>query len=263
MSIRLRRSAALLLGCCALAHHLGAVPAPYTDDFNSYGAGQTPSGFIESNDAAWGTSVGAYVSTTGPEGTSSVFSSISLENVAGQSFIFSSTLTFTIFGTAPLTIHNGGMTFLGTSPGSGLYISYSFRGPDAGRLVVTGGRSAVSLTPTQGVPYVMTLRGDYIGSSLALTGSLSNGLETISVSTLVAAPPAGTYFGYFNSTAVQAMRLGQQTIAFDDFAVTFAPPIPEPSLYLLLVAGALACVGLCRRSISRFRRRGPVCRVEE
>ena len=71
--------------------------------------------------------------------------------------------------------------------------------------------------------FTMTLRGVYTNGTLQLTGTLSDGFQTASVSLADPAPLAGTYFGFRLEAAVSSSHVSSISAAYDDFSVTLDP----------------------------------------
>jgi hypothetical protein len=100
---------------------------------------------------------------------------------------------------------------------------------------------------TVGTTYQMSLSGEYTGSDMLLTFTITDGITSQSVSATVANQPFAnlTNFGY-QQTITNWMT---QTVAYDNFSLS-ATPVPEPSSTALLALGLCAFIR-SRRAVRR------------
>jgi len=261
-------AASLLLSAAAVA-----VEAPYTESFDSYATGSTPSNFVTGITGfgnlfsqwdvqnATGTA-GVYRNLLGGQRAQSS-AAINVTNLQATDFVLSTTFVVDSHGvvTPPaLADIRVGLGALGSGPNfpsSGYQLSYELldignNSSTNGALQIykadqlIGGFPFVTLPVAIGTPYTMTLTGTYSGSGLLLTGMLRDGNSSITVTALDSTPQMGTYFGYYNLAQGQVNRSAQVNVSYDNFSIA----VPEPSELALVGVGAAFILVLCVRKAS-------------
>lgn len=243
--------------------------APYSDDFDSYAPGATPSGFT--SNASGLNTMSTWSVAQGPNGgvynnilntnQGSTASGISITNLNGMNFSLLSTFTLGgFFTTSGFYRCSVGLFALAATPSSvsGYSVSYdtfAANDPSAqpGHLSIFGVEtyfppSGTSVPVSTGATYTMTLSGVYTTNGLLLTATLSDGTNSISQSGLDSTSATGTYFGYYNGASASVQRGISTSVAFDNFSVT----VPEPKTITCLTLAGLSIVG---RLLRRTRRR--------
>ena len=227
---------------------LGA-EAPYTENFNSYSDGSVPANFVETADSNWTAYAGMIGGTSGyylggvtvSGGEAAIATGLPLTNVAGSNFTVKTTFAATTNGGNDFRLAKLGLVALGANPNlteGGYRLSYYVSGLDDvfGKLflerTVAPLATAVSTSrlryagspqnPPAANPHcTMTLHGAYIDGTLFLTGTVSDGVQTISVQMSDPNPLAGAYFGLRQWVSVGTPRISSLSGWYDDFSVTF------------------------------------------
>ncbi len=258
----------ILFGVVVLLHSKGsAATVPYQDDFDSYASGSSPSNFVTSFggvnnfhslwqvDNASGASGSYRNSVYGNRVQSSAV--IDVTNLDRVDFTLSSTFVIQSYQVAlGLDDIRVGLEALGLGPsfiGSGYQLSYEAFGAgylsgQTGSLHIYEGDNQLNfaggyLPVLLGNTYTMTLNGVYSVAGLILTGTLTDGSNTISATTISAAPESGTYFGYYNLAQGTSSQSAGVSVAYDNFSII---SVPEPSSVVLLTVG-LVFVGFYMR----------------
>jgi hypothetical protein len=212
-----------LIFLCLGSTLASAAEVPYTDNFDSYPNGGVPANFVETTDAEWAISsngtTGSYVGSTGIIGGQKSSSTlISLDNIAGHNFTFR-----TKFSIRSVSDFAGGV---------GKFVDLGFTGPGyelvykavAGGSVYTNqfyltGNSVGTYLAVGTKPCEVVIHGAYVGADLFLTAQVSDGVETRSMRTTVAASANNTKFGYTQSVGGSSGRPAGATVSYDDFSV--------------------------------------------
>ncbi len=244
----------VLLGLfVAAASTAFAATVPYSDSFDSSStAGWTTGGSINAS-TTWAIANAAgsnvYQATTG-NSAGNFTSVVQLTNVNPALENFTMTSTFKVTdGTIAQFV--GFAAFSNNiTPGVGSnYLADIDRGggmrilaqnDSSGFTSTTAGFGSILLNTS----YTMSLSGVYVGTTLNLTFTVTNGTTTQSVTATDLTPLTGQYFGYRmnNGTANDPMQ-----VQFSNFDVTTGA-IPEPaSTAALLGLGALGTVLFSRR----------------
>ena len=144
---------------------------------------------------------------------------------------------------------SGGSTFVFTGPpaANGVGILQLFAGDLSGEANAAARQTA---TP---VPFILnSFDAGNNGASTTITGSLAGGPSLFSVATDPSNTNPNTYttFTDSNGLTIDSIQITQGATTnnvnrFDNFVITVADPIPEPSSALLL--GAAGLLGLARR----------------
>lgn len=201
--------------------------APYTDDFNSYPSGTVPANFVETLDADWFVSGGAYHGLVALfSGERSISSSLPLTNVAGNNFTVTTKCSFAQGGSFGLRIIDLSLGALGTDPdlnkGQAYLLTYHLTGGAniVERITLAGAMSHSSLRATTG-EHIIRLHGGYVDGMLFLNGTVTNSNGSRSVRSVQSAPLAGPSFGFAQHVFSGVQRSAQLETAYQEFSVTF------------------------------------------
>ena len=255
-----------IVGCVITSAAAFAVDAPYSDNFDSYANGSSPNNFVTQTTGG-GVVWGAGWNVQNPSGTAGAYSSsifgdfansssaMSIANLSQTDFMLTTTFVVNSFSAQPGSLHiiRVGLGALGSASGfanSGYALTYEILSsgaaePPAGSLALFssqgGGVSNTNLPVSLGTTYSMSLIGTYSGSGLLLTGTLSDGNNSISASSLMSNPEQGTQFGYYGFAAGQTNRAVSVNVSYDNFNIA----VPEPQILSLLVI-TFAALGISR-----------------
>jgi hypothetical protein len=246
-----------------------AVEVPYADNFDSYSAGSMPDNFTTQT-----TGSGSYYSgwsIDNPSGTAGAYrntaigdfmqtsAAVDVTNLAQSDFLLSTTFVVADYGSFSSTFKdiNVGLNALAsgsTLVSTGYQLSYelldhdystsatgALQIADPGDGIETG--PSVTLPVVVGATYTMTLRGSYLPNGLLLTGILSDGSNSVSVTLNDGTPEQGSYFGYHDEASGLFNQGSYVDIDYDNFSVS----VPEPrTLWFLGVGIVILCS--CRKS---------------
>jgi len=184
-----------------------AAEAPYFESFDLIPPSGVPANFVETPDARWSGGTGTYdgfaaVDLSG--GTSLSGSSINFTNVVGHNFTVRARFAVQSSGAFASRFANVGLVILAdnadvTTGGYLLWWESAGLGDVNHKLFLerttaptTGNVAPTTIAPPKGERlFTMTLRGVYTNGTLQLTGTLSDGFQTASVSL---ADPAAVRF---------------------------------------------------------------------
>lgn len=290
-TFKMYAAATMLLAAPAM---LCAATIPYAENFNGQVTGaaapidNASASWIENANANWNIITGglggagsasdkAYRFVNNNSATNNAMTTSSIDSVtlaANTSFAVSTSFSVLSNTTISSNSANGelrvGLVALGNSLLASAYlgdvvIRTTSGGAEAGLLRLTRLGGSVSqtgsgLTINTTDTYSLALSGDYSGSSLTLTLTLTNltTQDTASISTVDSAPLIGgaaqNYFGYRNrnfsgSSTNASSTSASMNVDYDNFAVTTPAPVPEPAMIGTLGLGMLAllCSGKRRR----------------
>lgn len=166
-------------------------------------------------------------------------------------------LNFSLIGATSLTNINADPSASGISTITGGYysitidyraetISLTKSGTSIGSAI---GSSAPSWFTTSATPLSFTLTGVYHSGGIDLTGTITDGTHTYTVTATDDTPLTGSYFGYQlnkngNTNSTNGTQ-SQLTVQMDDFYLNV---VPEPSAVLLTASGIFAFSMRRRRS---------------
>lgn len=231
-----------LILLCLGASLAAAAEAPYTENFNSYSNGSVPTNFVETPDSNWTVYDGKDVGTSGyyyggvavSGGQATVATGLPLTNVSGQNFTVKTSFAASTNGGIDFRLAKLGLVVLGTNPNlteGGYYLNYYVSGlyDVFGKLFLGGAVSSSSLDyhgswqnpPFANPHFTISLHGAYIDGILFLTGTVSNGVQTIFVLTSDKNPLTGPYFGFRQWVATSSFHVAGLNVWYDDFSVTF------------------------------------------
>jgi hypothetical protein len=232
-----RAGLALFLVSELLASPGQRASAPYFENFDNYPNGGLPANFIASAGDVWGVAGGSYVSRPFSTPTPDyAYSVINLANVAGKDFTVSTRFSATTVGHGPILDASVGLIALSSSDPSVFptqcytleYFVASGTGrrgtlaPSGGGAVWQGNSFATIFDVGQGL--TMSLRGEYVGGTLFLTATVSNGIDALVFHGTDTSSPSGPYFGFWDRVSGTVTFFAQLTAFYDDFAVTFTSP---------------------------------------
>lgn len=234
------RNGCLILVCLG-STLAAAAEAPYTDDFNNYPNGSVPANFVETPNSSWSASGGNYYGGVAASGAKVVVATgLPLTNVSGRNFTVKTTFAASTNGGIDFRLANLGLVALGDDPNltqggyrlgyyvSGLYdvfgkLSLERAGPGNPMEML----SSLGLNyfgswqnPSASPRYTMTLEGVYIDGTLFLTGTVSDGVKTISIQMSDPNPLTGPYFGFRQWASVSSRYVAGLNVWYDDFSVT-------------------------------------------
>ncbi len=265
------RSAVLSFGiCCAISMRASAAPIvlPYAETFDSYAVGNTAvNNFTESNTAAYtivnnGVSGDNqyHASISSASGAGNGSAGVQITNAVGNAFHIQTDIIVRTFTAPTGSTTNLGLGLFGDtadfSAGNQYRLLYTTANPTAGnigKLTLTktsgsglGGTLSSTSAIAVAVGAILTLSADisYTGSTLNINGSLTDGVNTITLAATDTSPLVGQFFGY--RTAVNAAG-GTATEAadYDNFSV-----VPEPGATSVIMAVGLFAFGRrARRSL--------------
>lgn len=242
--LSLRNTCLVLL--CLGSTLASAAEAPYTDDFNAYPNGSVPANFVETADSNWSAGGGIYYGGVAASGTKEVAATgLPLTNVPGRNFTVKATFAASTNGGIDFRLANLGLVALGADPNltqGGYHLGYYVSGlyDVFGKLVLEsshGGAGSSSRlnyfgswdNPSASPRYTMTLEGVYIDGTLFLTGTVSDGVNAISVQMSDPNPLTGPYFGFRQWASVSSRYVAALNVWYDDFSVSVGPnPAPTP-----------------------------------
>lgn len=220
----LRQAVALVLLSFSAAFARAAT-APYFEGFDTAPPNGVPANFVETTDADWSVSGGAYHGVIALfSGQKSISSSINLSNVAGKNFTVTTKFSATMGGTGGTTIMDVGLGAFGANPdlnsGSAHILNYNLAGQSdrLGYLSIGGWVNYARLIPTSG-PYVMTLHGGLVDGMLFLSGTITSPTGTRSVRTPGITPLAGSNFGITEYLSSGFQHAASLDVAHDEFSV--------------------------------------------
>lgn len=224
--------------CLASASSRGA-GGSYFENFENCPNGR-PANFVETPDANWWLSGGSTPGTTHYQGgiyvaggTGVISSAISLPNVPGQDFTVTASIWVNGLGGPDTRLMDLALVVLGSNSdltNSGYRLRYWVNGAyDVwGKLFLQRAEgtalSAVSgpypLEPHYGLnPYTISLSGKYVNGALRLTGYVTDGIWTTSVTLTDNAPLSGTNFGFREQVSASVNHPGNLGVDWDDFSV--------------------------------------------
>lgn len=226
------------LACfCFVSASASAAIVVYENDFSTPSGGGF--GFNEFTTAQWSPGTGVFNNQITGDSVSAA--NISLPAVPGNNFVITTVFTIpTVPSSGAFTI---GFSALGNSTTSDFYLA-DVNNTGGLRLGAFNSGTFVAFTGTTagGTPignlistetYTMTLTGTYVGTSLTLLLSVSDGTNEVTLSgTAPGTAKTGTHFGYRNRVNTDSVN---GTFAFDSFSAT----IPEPSSALALGISAM------------------------
>lgn len=227
-----------------------AAEAPYTDNFNSYPDGSVPANFVETSDSNWSAYDGKIWGTSGfylgsvavSGGQATIATGLPLTNVSGTNFTIKTTFAARTNGGNNFRLADLGLVALGADPNltdGGYRLRYYVSGLDDvfGKLFLEravpggpgGGVSSSRLryfgssqNPPPANPHcTMTLHGAYIDGTLFLTGTVSDGVQTVSVQMSDKNPLTGPNFGLRQRASVSSPHVCSLDVWYDDFSVIF------------------------------------------
>lgn len=219
-----------------------AVLAPYSNDFSTTASDLTPNGV-----GAWSlnTTTGRYGFSTSAVGSGSAVTQVTnLGGAAATANDFTMSTEFTI-GTSDGTTSTVGFAALGetstpaTAPGAGGYYLADVEKDGTLRLIVvtSGGNTSLGTLEfgsalANGTEYTLTLAGAYgVGTSIDLDLTLSNGVNSVTLSRTHATALTGNYFGFRNRS-----NAANLAVSFDHLTI-----VPEPATLALGGLGLLLC----------------------
>ena len=252
------------------------VAAPYSENFDSYPSHTSPANFVTT---ASGTAVssiwetqsdgtnGGYNNSLGGHSVSSS-AAVNVTNLAQIDFQLSTTFILATPTLAPLYDCRVGLGALSSVPdftSNGYYLAYeafSFgpNTPIAGSLYLYRGSSAIgaagfgfgSLPVVIGQDYTISLTGVYSVAGLTLSGIISNGSASLSLSTTELAPQPGTYFGYHDVAQGTVQSSSGIGVTYDNFSIA----VPEPGTLAFLTIGfGFVVVGARRKTSNQAMER--------
>src|SRR5688500_12758799 len=207
------RNVCLILLCLG-STLASAAEAPYTDDFNAYPNGSVPANFVETPDSSWSAGGGNYYGGVAASGTKEVTATgLPLTNVSGRNFTVKTTFAASTNGGIDFRLANLGLVALGADPNltqGGYRLSYYVSGlyDVYGKLSLEsshgGAVSSSVLNPSSSPRYTLILEGIYIDGTLFLTGTVSDGVNAISVEMSDGNPLTGLYFGFSQWASVSS-----------------------------------------------------------
>jgi hypothetical protein len=222
-----------------------AVDAPYAENFDSYPDGSMPSYFTVQTTGGgifyysdWSVSnptgsAGVYKNHAGGD-TVTTASALEVTNVTATNFVLTTTFVVNSYGSFSQTftdIHAGLIAFASGANllSSGYQLSYEllrrgFGFPVTGTLTLSGSQSSDTLPVVTGVTYTMTLTGTVSSSEILLTGTLSDGSNSISVTHSDTMAQQGTYFGYLDSATGLPNQGAFMDVDYDNFSISAAGP---------------------------------------
>jgi hypothetical protein len=254
-----------------------AVTAPYSDNFDSYANGSQPANFVSSFNPAGAPPSGASWSISNPNGTNGSFegsvyghgantsAAVNVSNIGNAGFTLSTTFVVQFPpGSSQLSIQYVGLGAAATSPdfsSNGYQLFYDIHDGNsgiAGNLFLSvggtnhliGGSGSFSSTGIPfitGTTYTMTLQGTYTTNGLVLSGTLTDGTNTIFANGSDPSPPQGSYFGYYESVTGDTQHVTSQTVNFDNFSID----VPEITTIAALGIGSALLLFLARRRATR------------
>ena len=163
----------------------------------------------------------------------STSAALEVTNLAQSGFVLSTTFVVNSYGSFAQTftdIHVGLNALASSSNllGSGYQLSYELLDhgyfTPTGALQLAGAVSPDTLPVVTGATYTMTLTGTYSPAGLLLTGTLSDGSNTISVTSSQATPQQGTYFGYYDFASGLFNQGAYVTVDYDNFSISGGEP---------------------------------------
>jgi hypothetical protein len=257
----LNRLFALLI--FALNETAFAVEAPYTEHFDAYPKGGTPSNF-STHVSGGGVFFLSNWDIQNKSGTAGAYhnhvsgdfvqasAAVSVTNLAQSDFLLSTTFVVNGYGSFQPTLMNirVGLGAFASSADffmSGYQLSYQLANngnsfPAVGALelhknnFIIAGTTFTGLPVTIGTTYTMTLMGDYSPSGLQLMATLNDGSSSLSFTTNDPNPPQGTYFGYYDNASGLTNHAVYADVSYDNFSLT----VPEPCIVWLLTLGVAA-----------------------
>lgn len=240
--------------CVILPARALALAAPFQENFDGYANGAPPNNFVTAVNPGIFPGQASF-SIKNPDGANGEYqhvlfghnvnasAAISVTNLNHVDFTLSTTF---ILGTPILASLNDisvGLGALGVTPDfsvSGYHLSYatfSNQLPSGSLSIVRGGTYIAvnfnTLPVVIGATYTLTLQGTYGPTGLNLTGTVSNGAATLSVSGFDSNPFQGTYFGYYDTASGTVQTSVRSDVRYDNFSLS----VPEPSALLLAVLG--------------------------
>ncbi|MET0262912.1 MAG: PEP-CTERM sorting domain-containing protein [Rariglobus sp.] len=239
-----------LLGFIVAASSAFAATVPYSDNFQAGTVTEWTSG--GGAPATWG------IVNTGTSNVYQVTSSASAGNFTSVVQLTNATSalqSFTMTSSFKITDGSAG-EFIGfaafsnnITPGFGSNYVADIASGGQMRIIAQNDTSGFSSTAATfatslvvGTNYTMSLTSTYVGGTLNMTFTLTNGTQSQSVTATDTSPLTGTYFGYRLNNSTDSL-----VTQFSNFTVTTSP-IPEPaSAAMLLGLGALGAVGTVRR----------------
>jgi hypothetical protein len=203
-----------------------AAEAPYFEGFDTAPPNGVPANFMETTDADWSVSGGAYDGLIGLFSAEKFISaSINLSNVAGQNFTITTKFSADMRGAGVTRIMDVSLGAFGTDPdlnsGQAHILNYNLAGlyDRLGYLSVSPGSvNYTRLEPTSG-PYVMTLHGGFVDGMLFLSGTITNTAGTRSVRSAGMTPAPGSNFGIREHLYSGFQRSASLDVAHDEFSV--------------------------------------------
>lgn len=216
-----------LIFLCLGATLAAAAEAPYTDNFNSYPNGSVPANFVETTDADWFISGGAYHGLIALfSGDKSISSSLPLTNVAGNNFTVTAKCSIDQRGQGGTRLLDLSIGALGTDPnlnkGQAYLLGYHLTGGEniRERITLAGSINYIPLTTTTD-EHIMRLHGGYVDGMLFLTGTVTNSNGSRSIKAVYPASLTGTNFGFAQHVFSGFQRSASLEVAYDEFSVTF------------------------------------------
>ncbi len=267
------KRALLLTSVAGLSRLVPAATAPYYDNFDGYSDGSAPSNFVTTINGPFPAAQDSYWRISNPSGTDGKYvnvvegysasssAGLAITNLASSDFQLSTTFVLgTPFTSSPLNQGQAGLAALSTGPdftNNGYRLSYQVYGPGAGatgsynngRLILYGLTTGFTINAPGilpvvfGTSYTMVLSGAYSAAGLSLTGTLTDGTQTVSLSASDPSPRSGTYFGYYDNIGGSTQHSTAMFVTYDDFSLT----IPEPATTTMLIFAGTALIVARRR----------------
>lgn len=221
-----------------------AVTTPYDDSFQTTTVGTTPADWTSTGGTWSVVNNGTSNVYQGSQSTNSAFYSLLQFSDLGSTSYKGFTLSTSFVITDPTAIASSeyiGFAALASSTGLGNYYLADVQGSGAIRLISLGatnsdysqGTAGTALLSSGGLlvttTYTLTLQGVYVGNSLTLTFTVTDGTHTASVTGTDQTPWTGQYFGYRLNDAASSDTL---TVQFNNFNM-----VPEPATWMTLAMG--------------------------